>query len=276
MKIKKVINNNAVSTIDSEGIEVVLLGAGIGYKKKENDTVEEKQIEKVFSLKNQRVDKLEKLLNRVDAVYFELAEEIIKKTEETLNKQPNEQLLFTLADHLSFAVKSLKEGIFNPNLMAHEIKLLYPNEYSLGAYGRKIVNEKLGINLPDDEESYIALHIVNSGLSGSIYSVENIVILTYGITEILKSNYGDGVIDAESFEYMRFLTHIKYLARRIATNSPVKSIQMEGFAELLVKKDEKLEETIREITDFIYKEFDYLVKKEDEVYLMLHILRIVK
>ena len=37
MIIQKVINNNVVSTFDSNGKEVILMGKGIGFRKKTGD-----------------------------------------------------------------------------------------------------------------------------------------------------------------------------------------------------------------------------------------------
>ena len=37
MKITKVINNNVVSSVDNNGIEIVVMGRGIGFRKREND-----------------------------------------------------------------------------------------------------------------------------------------------------------------------------------------------------------------------------------------------
>ena len=48
MKITKVINNNVVSSVDNNGIEIVVMGRGIGFRKRENDELEEEKIQKIF------------------------------------------------------------------------------------------------------------------------------------------------------------------------------------------------------------------------------------
>ena len=50
MIIQKVINNNVVSTFDSNGKEVILMGKGIGFRKKTGDELDKKKIEKIFTL----------------------------------------------------------------------------------------------------------------------------------------------------------------------------------------------------------------------------------
>ena len=46
MIIQKVINNNVVSTFDSNGKEVILMGKGIGFRKKTGDELDKTKIEK--------------------------------------------------------------------------------------------------------------------------------------------------------------------------------------------------------------------------------------
>ena len=50
MRIEKVINNNIISTRDKQGVELVVMGRGIGFGKKPGSEVVEKKIEKVFLL----------------------------------------------------------------------------------------------------------------------------------------------------------------------------------------------------------------------------------
>jgi len=48
--IQKVINNNVVSTFDANGKEVILMGKGIGFRKKAGDELDKNKIEKIFTL----------------------------------------------------------------------------------------------------------------------------------------------------------------------------------------------------------------------------------
>ena len=50
MIIQKVINNNVVSTFDANGKEVILMGKGIGFRKKAGDELDKNKIEKIFTL----------------------------------------------------------------------------------------------------------------------------------------------------------------------------------------------------------------------------------
>ena len=48
MIIQKVINNNVVSTFDSNGKEVILMGKGIGFRKKTGDELDKTKIELII------------------------------------------------------------------------------------------------------------------------------------------------------------------------------------------------------------------------------------
>ena len=48
MKILKVINNNVVSACDDKGKEIVVMGKGLGFGKKNGDILDESKIEKSF------------------------------------------------------------------------------------------------------------------------------------------------------------------------------------------------------------------------------------
>ena len=52
MIIQKVINNNVVSTFDSNGKEVILMGKGIGFRKKTGDELDKTKIEKIQHIRD--------------------------------------------------------------------------------------------------------------------------------------------------------------------------------------------------------------------------------
>ena len=53
MIFKKRLNNNVVIALDENGQEKILCGKGLGFQMKEQGTVEESRVEKVFALADQ-------------------------------------------------------------------------------------------------------------------------------------------------------------------------------------------------------------------------------
>lgn len=274
MKIIKIINNNAVFTIDDEGGEIIAMGSGIGWNTKIGKQEDKSKIEKVFTIKNETYRQIEKVLKRVDPIYIKIAEKISEKATEIMDTSFDQTLVLALADHISFAINAYKKNLNAPNLILHEIGLLYPMEYSIGEYGVDVINKQLGVNLSDDEKGYIAMHIVNSGTAGKNEDANMIATLTHDISQIVKEVYGRD-IDENSFDYMRLLTHIKYLAKRINGAEKSKNIYIDNVLNMLIGDDIYLKETLNKVVECIYNKYNYRLSIADQVYLVMHVLRIV-
>ena len=50
MVVDKVINNNLVRALNDKKVEVLIMGCGLGFKKKPGDPIYEKLIEKVYKI----------------------------------------------------------------------------------------------------------------------------------------------------------------------------------------------------------------------------------
>lgn len=55
MVIDKIINNNIVSAFDETGLEVVIMGRGIGFQMKRGQKVPVEKVEKIFRIKSQSI-----------------------------------------------------------------------------------------------------------------------------------------------------------------------------------------------------------------------------
>ena len=76
--IDKVINNNIISAFEESGTEVVVMGRGIGFKKKPGQTVPSEQVEKIFRMKSKTLaEQLKELLADMPLERVEISAEII-------------------------------------------------------------------------------------------------------------------------------------------------------------------------------------------------------
>ena len=272
MKITRIINNNTSATIANKK-EIILMGSGIGFQKKPGDAVEVNRIEKVYQIRDRFFQKYEQIFRHIEPMVFKLVEQIQKYAEDALQCTLSPQFIFALADHISYAVERQKNQEPMPNLMLQEIKLLYHKEYQIGKYGKQLVEQEMHVALPEDEAGYFALHIVNSRTGEASVDVNNILVLTNGILKILEEELGICCRE-DDFEYSRFLTHLKFLARRIFNQEQVQFGIMEDLYPGLLAREPKLEETIEKIKNFISETFDYDISEEESAYLAMHILRI--
>lgn len=273
MKIKKVLNNNAVTVVNEHNQEIVVMGLGLAFKKRAGDELEEEKIERIFTLENKEIsEKLKSLISEIPTKYVEVCEEIINYAEEKLDKKLNENIYLTLTDHINFAISRYKQGLDIKNPMAWEIKRFYKQEYTIGLKALDIIKEKLEVDLLQDEAASIALHIVNAQLNEDMPSTVNITNIIQEILNIIKYHFKID-FDEESLSYHRLITHLKFFAQRILNDKLSKSDDEELY--LMVKK--KYEEPYKcsqKIKMYIEKNFNFDLTYEEMTYLIIHIQRV--
>ncbi|MUK88558.1 PRD domain-containing protein [Ornithinibacillus sp. L9] len=211
MRIKKILNNNAVIIFDDEQ-EKIAIGAGVAYNKRKNDIVNPDKIEKLFVLKEN--EKLQQLLLRIPEDHFILSEEIISYAEQQLHTKLNDHISLALTDHLSFAIERESQGIHLKNKLLQEIKILYKKEFEIGLWAIRHINEKLGIEMPVDEAAFIALHIHTMKIQGGDLheTVRQTAILRDMVDTI--QDYLKISINEEDLSYERLITHLRFALTR--------------------------------------------------------------
>lgn len=275
MKVVRVLNNNIVATITDDKKEAVAQGSGIGFQKKPGDILDRNKIEKLYVFQDEEQAKFLKLLEDTPIEYFQVAEEIVKHAEEVLGLQISSKVLISLTDHISFAIERQSQNLSLPNLMLHEVKVLYPQEYQIGVWALSHIKDKLHISLEQDEAGYIAIHIVNAQLNVSKERVTNILELCSGVINIIQTHFSIN-LNEDSLEYSRLLTHLKYLAQRIFTKQNVNFEESKEMFYFLVQKDKRLLACIEEIVTYIWNRFHYSFSQEEQVYLMIHLLKVIR
>lgn len=273
MKIKKVLNNNAVTVVNEHNQEIVVMGLGLAFKKRAGDELEEEKIERVFTLEDKEVsEKLKSLISEIPIKYVEVCEEIINYAEEKLDKKLNQNIYLTLTDHISFAISRCKQGLDIKNPMAWEIKRFYKQEYIIGLKALDIIKEKLQVDLLQDEAASIALHIVNAQLNVDMPNILNITNIIQEILNIIKYHFRID-FDEESLSYHRLITHLKFFAQRMLSDKLSKSDDEELY--LVVKK--KYPESyncVEKIKMYVSKNFDFNLTYEEMTYLIIHVQRV--
>ncbi|MEH7548340.1 MULTISPECIES: BglG family transcription antiterminator LicT [Bacillaceae] len=274
MKIAKVINNNVISVIDSHNKELVIMGRGIAFQKRPGDLVDESKIEKTFKLDNKDVsEKFKTLLYDVPMEYMDVSERIISYAKEKLGKKLNDSIYVSLTDHITFAIERSQKGLIISNPLLWEIKRIYADEYEIGLKALTKIQEMLGITLPQDEAGFIAMHIVNAELNEEMPNVVNMTRLIQDILNIVKYHFKIE-LDEESLNYFRFLTHLKFFAQRLYTDSPYNN-EDDFLYEMVKEKQKEAFACVEKIRDFIKKTHNHQLTKEEMAYLTIHIERVV-
>ncbi len=109
-KIIKVYSNNVVSARQGE-LEIIAIGAGVGFHKHPGDPVEESKVEKIYTFETKQQKQLHQLMEGVPILYFRISEAIAAKAMEKLKIRLSSQILISLSDHICYAVERKKKGI---------------------------------------------------------------------------------------------------------------------------------------------------------------------
>jgi beta-glucoside operon transcriptional antiterminator len=220
MKIYKSINNNIVTALDSDGMEVIVVGKGIGYHAKEGTELNPASIQKVYRMENQKdTDRLKALFSSLPPVYIEVTDEIFCYAKRVLNKRLNERAYISLADHIHFAAQRHRDGLDFSNPLLNEIRRFYSVEYQIGLYALEIIRKRLNITFPCDEAASIAIHILDAEYDISVKGTFDAAKLMNGILDIVENKEHFKIHDGDYY-HERFLTHLKFLTLRIVKNQP--------------------------------------------------------
>lgn len=164
MQVDKVINNNLIRSHDEKGQEVLVMGCGIGFKKKPGEYIDDGKVEKVYVLRKEERQHMEELFSSMPLECIQATNEIVEYATISLGKQLSNYLYLNLCDHIHFAIQRSKGGIPIQNALLTEIKRFYNHEYQIGMESLNIIERKTGVLLPEDEAGFIAMHLVNASM----------------------------------------------------------------------------------------------------------------
>lgn len=273
MKINKIYNNNVISILNSKNEEMIITGAGIGFKKKTGDWVDESKITQMFYLEDDKKKKVHDLLARVPIEYFELSEEILKMAEVKLNKKIDPSVIIPFTDHIAGAIMRVKENMILPNLTLMEVKTIWKKEFEFSLKVINYIQEKTGVCLPIDEAGYITIYFVSDSHSGTSESIELLDSVT-DIVKIIEESYQVS-FDKTSLSYMRLVTHLRFFIGRIKNKETKESFVNKGIYQLLIQSNPKLPLCSERISKYMLDSYDYQVSEAEVVYLMIHITQIL-
>ncbi|MBM6741164.1 PRD domain-containing protein [Enterococcus gallinarum] len=272
MKIKKILNNNAV-LVGKDGKDFIWIGTGLGFKMKPGQAADETKIEKVFVLHKQSSDRLIQLLENIPIQYASLADDIISYGKERLAYRLSDSIYISLTDHLFNLIKLKKEGISINNRLSWEIRKFYPNEFSIGEYAIDLIEQKTDFELDEAEVSNIAMHFINAQINDNSEQMEDIQALTKKIKDILSliRIHNRIAIDEDSLAFERFVTHLRFFFKRLENSSTHEDIGNPLLVHV-VDKYPKAYETTRLIEDYL----NTTLYDDEQLYLTLHVQKLIE
>ena len=271
--IEKVINNNIISAYEKSGAEVIVMGRGIGFKKKQGEAVPADQISKIFRIKSRTLtEQFKELLANMPLERVRISDEIISHAKDHLKLKLNQSIYVTLTDHINFAIERVSQGIEPQNALLWEIKRFYPQEFQLGIYALELIQDRLGILLPEDEAGFIALHFVNAEYGTDIRDAVKFPDQMQAIVDIVERELGI-LLDESSLHYERFMTHIKFLIQRIYRKELLSSEDRE-LSLLMQRKYPREYQCSVKVAEYIMQATGCKLSEEEIMYLSVHIRRV--
>lgn len=275
LKIKKIFNNNVVLVHDVLGLEQILIGKGIAFGKGKGSIVEKREIDKTFVVDSPEItNRFIQLTKEIPINHLELVTKIVKDAEEQLGYTFSDMTYIGLADHISYALNRYRKGHKIVNALLLEIKKFYPKEFAAALSALDTISYYEDIKLQEDEAGFIALHFVNG-------EQNNDATLTILTTEILQKvvliveDYLSVELNEGSMSYLRFLTHLKYFIRRI-TNNEESEQTMPDIFEQIVHSFPIARDCVDVIIKYLEEKLNCKVFPDEQVYLILHIQRLMK
>lgn len=275
MRIHRAVNNNIVVVLDENGQERILMGRGIGFRRHSGDEFDESLVDKEFRLAaSEKTERLVDLFNEIPPEVVDAAAEIMADASSALKKELNGGAVISLSDHIHTAIQRSRDGIFVKNVLLWETKRFYQEEFRVGLEALNTIRRLTGVELPEDEAGFIALHIVNAQMEESAGDLYGLTKVMQEIMNIIKYSCKKP-LDEESFHYCRFITHLKFFVQRMLTHTTYHGDDNGELLAVVRKQYPQAYQCTDRVGQFTEKNYQYRLSDEERLYLTIHIARIL-
>lgn len=272
LRIRKVINNNVVSCVDSDGQELVVMGRGLGFGAKPGRTLDASAVEKIFRMDSpEQTRRLKDVFSQLPPEVLDLCTRIIDYAKTAIRRELNESIYLTLSDHILFALNLSSQGMSLPNPLLTEVRVFYPAEFAVGKYALERIQAEMGKSLGEGEAASIALHLVNAEYSGSMNATMHATQVLHPMVEILE-NWPELKLNRQHLFYDELIVHIKFMALQAFSQAEREWVDA-GRINGLVQDFPQEFACAKAITDYLSRQSDTAVPAQEQAYLALCIHR---
>lgn len=272
MRAVRSINNNIAVCVDSAGNELIAMGKGIGYGKLPREIALEDVTQTFYNVSPKVLAGIEGIPEDVMVFSANLAE----RARDELSYQLSPNLAFTLADHIAFALKRARDGVYVSMPLAFDVEQSYPDEYRIARQAVRRLRRDFRVNLRDAEATGIALNIVNAradfATEAELASAQRDEDMLEDITEIVERDFSI-TVSRSSFAYSRYATHMNYLFGRLHADKSLDGANLELYAD--VRADyPQVDTCVEKICGHLREEWGCEVTDEERLYIFIHVNRL--
>lgn len=273
MRVEKKINNNVAVCTDGNGQELIALGRGIGFPKTPYELTDLSKIDMTFyRVSPQTVQ----MLTTISEDVIMVSSKIVQLAQTKLQNQFSTNVVFSLADHISFAIERIKKNEIFDFSLSYDIQHLYPKEYDVGLKALQYVKEDLKIIFPKAEATAIAMHFINarevSSQNISKSNTDNTLNLIIGTIE----DQFNIKIDKKSFAFNRFKIHLQYFLKRIESNKQIHDEISVQLIQDMMENNYQIFKCGKEIVAQLNEKYRTEITDDEMFYLMIYIQRIMR
>ena len=273
MRVEKKINNNVAVCTDGNGQELIALGRGIGFPKTPYELTDLSKIDMTFYLVSSQTVQM---LTTISEDVIMVSSKIVQLAQTKLQNQFSTNVVFSLADHISFAIERIKKNEIFDFSLSYDIQHLYPKEYDVGLKALQYVKEDLKIIFPKAEATAIAMHFINarevSSQNISKSNTDNTLNLIIGTIE----DQFNIKIDKKSFAFNRFKIHLQYFLKRIESNKQIHDEISVQLIQDMMENNYQIFKCGKEIVAQLNEKYRTEITDDEMFYLMIYIQRIMR
>lgn len=275
-RVIQVLNNNAAVVKNASGIQMVVMGLGIAFRKKKGDLIRKEDIETIFSLRNaEATESFLMLLKDIPLDFVSVTYAVINDWINLYHYPLQDYIYVTLTDHIYCSYQALMDNRYQesklPNVAEH-----YPLEYQMAAEGLRMFRTQLLVEFPDDELNRIALHLINAKGDNTIVDkkeLNNTKEMMQQI-EVLLAKQGIYRSDSNSHFYDRLMIHLTYLLSDINRVQDTKQTFKE-VEEQFKKQHPRAYQLGEDVYQIIGQQTGVPLHPSERFYLFLHIQRLL-
>lgn len=269
MRIQRVLNNNVVVAHDAVNHECIIIGKGIGFGKKTGDIIDPSLSQKIYRHdENINLTSGQDYYSDIPESLFHIVSEIVGQAKVRLDRNIHKSVYASLLDHLNFAIERDRLGKRIKNQLLWDIKRLYREEFRIGSDAIDQINQQIGTALDENEAAFVALHLLNAQQDGTMPDVSDVSKIIQETLNIIKYHFRIEYKE-ESLNFQRLVTHLKFFAHRLLSNSYVDN-RDGSLNELVSMKYSESHECAVKISDFIKKNHGRKLTDDEVMFLTIH------
>lgn len=269
-RVVKALNHNAVLAADvTDQKEYLLMGKGIGFGKKVSERFEADENCRIYSLtdRKERSD-AQNLANSIDPEFLEIANTVLDEAEKVFG-HIDRNILFPLADHISYAIERIRRNETISNPLTEDIRILFHMEYKVASCVIPLLESRFGISIGEDEVGYITLHVHSAIDDEKVSDAMQTARAVRECIRIVEESMGKK-IDVMTLSYNRLMNHVRYMIVRALEGEKLK-LSLNDYMQVKYPEEFAL---ATQICDEIGQMIKCPLKDVEIGYLAMHICRV--